>query len=454
MTRSLLGVALLLAGAAGPADAEPLSRAQAVQVALHANPQVQKSLEDLAMFRGRKREALADALPELTLLGSATRYRDPALLNSSSFDSFPPELRSALRPVPANLYEGVARLHQTLFTFKVGRAVKAAGLAMTLGDEQLRRARQAVALEAISAYDGYLLALEQVQVAEKSVRQKERHLETARNRRAAGVATDLEVLRTRVDVENQRAILLRFRGQADLARSALNAVMLRPIDSAVEPTDRLDFVPLEVGLDEAVREAWENRPEARAASLSEKIYDELVGVARAEGRPRLDFDAVWGYSVRQPRNFFESDFTKWSATVTLTVPVFDGFRTAGKVAQARADRAKVTQDRLALQNQIRLEAKGAVDRLAVARSILEAAALNVAQAQKALEMTQANYQYGAATTLDVLDAQAALVQAESNRILALYEHASARAQLRYVMARDPLDPTPTQAGRADPGGDP
>ena len=93
----------------------------------------------------------------------------------------------------------------------------------------------------------------------------------------------------------------------------------------------------------------------------------------------------------------------------------------------------------AIENQIRLEAKDAVDRLAVARSILEAAELNVAQAQKASDMTQANYQHGAATTLDVLDAQAALTLAESNRLEALFEHANARATLRYVMARDPLD---------------
>ena len=80
--------------------------------------------------------------------------------------------------------------------------------------------------------------------------------------------------------------------------------------------------------------------------------------------------------------------------------------------------------------------------MAVGQSILEAAELNVAQAEKAFDMTQANYQHGAATTLDVLDAQAALTVAESNRLEALWEHANARATLRYVMARDPLDPPP------------
>jgi outer membrane protein TolC len=57
-------------------------------------------------------------------------------------------------------------------------------------------------------------------------------------------------------------------------------------------------------------------------------------------------------------------------------------------------------------------------------------------------MTEANYRLGAATTLDVLNAQAALAQAEFTRVEALYAHANARAGLRYVMGQDPLDDTP------------
>jgi outer membrane protein TolC len=71
--------------------------------------------------------------------------------------------------------------------------------------------------------------------------------------------------------------------------------------------------------------------------------------------------------------------------------------------------------------------------------VLRAADLNVTQAQRALDMTQANYALGAATPLDVLDIQAALVLAESVRLEALHAQANARATLRWVMARDPLD---------------
>lgn len=443
-------VSCLLVPALAPSvGAEALSRAEAVRVALEKNPEVLRAQAERRRLQGFVREARADALPDLAFVGSALRYRDPALLNSSSFDAFPAELRDSLRPVPANLYEGVGTIRQTLWSFKLGHAIAAARLGASYGEEDLRRSRQAVALAAVRAYDTYLLTLEKVRVAENTVAQKERHLDVARSRRAAGVVTDLDVLRTLVDLENNRALLLRLRGQAELARGALNAVMVRPIDAAVEPTDRLEYRPWSVPLDEAVERAWAERPEARAVVLAERIRERLLGVARGESKPSLELNGAWGFSVREPSNFFDGDFAKWSASVTLRVPVFDGLRAAGRVAQARAERDKAAQDRVAVENQIRLEAKDAVDRLRVAGSVLEAAELNLSQAQKALEMTEANYRHGAATTLDVVDAQAALAFADSNRVEALFEHASARATLRHVMALDPLEPSAAEPTTGD-----
>ena len=221
--------------------------------------------------------------------------------------------------------------------------------------------------------------------------------------------------------------------------------MVEPTDKPIEPTDGLEFQ--ETAADQAVqqqvvREAIANRPEVKAVTWNEKIYDEAIGIYKADMQPRLDFNGAYGWSVRDTENFFESNYKKWSLAVTLKIPVFDGWRTAGKVAQARAERARVGQDRVAIETQIDLEAKQAVDRLRVAASVFHAAELNVAQARKAQEMTDANYRLGAATPLDVLDAQAALTQAEFVRVEALHAHANARVGLRYVTGQDPLGDAP------------
>ena len=445
MTRRTMMAVLAASLVPAAAGAQTLSRAEAVAVALANNPEVRKSQQALLSLRGQGKEALADALPEVNVYGSSTRYRDPSLLNSSSFDAFPPELREALRPVPQNLFDGTAQLKQTLYSFKLGRAIKAARYAVSMGQEQEKSVTRSVALDTIRAYNEYLLDVEKVKVAEKAVRQQESHVAMAKNRRAAGVATDLEVLRLQVALENQRVVYERTRGQADFARGALNAAMVRPIDAPVEPSDSLVHQDFDVSLETVVQEAMANRSEVKAAQLAVRVNDELIGVVRGEFRPSLDLNASYGYSVRRPGNFFSGDYTRWNAAITLTIPVFDGLRNSGKVAQAKARRESADQDRIALENQIRLSAKQARDVLVTAGRVLEAADLNVTQAQKALDMTQANYSLGAATPLDVLDAQAALTLAESLRLEALYAHANARAVLRWVMGRDPLDTAPASA---------
>jgi len=435
--RSSVAIVLVLAAAA-PAAAEPLSRAEAVARALERNPTMMRSLADRDGLRGRAKEARADALPEVSVYGTFLRYQDPGFFNSPNIDEFPPEILQAFRPIASNLWDGNVALRQTLWSFSLGKAIRAAGYAEHLGEENVRSARQDVALRAIFAYNAHLLALGQVKVAETVVNQKEKQLEMARNRRGAGVATDLEVLRFEVDLANARTTLLRLSGAADLSRGDLNAVMVEPTDKPIEPTDSLEFVETAADQQQVVQEAVASRPEVQAVAWNEKIYDEAIGIYKADMQPRLDLNGAFGWSVRETPNFFEPNYKKWSLSVTLKVPVFDGWRTAGRVAQARADRAKVGQDRVALETLIDLEAKQAVDRLRVASSVFHAAELNVTQARKALDMTEANYRLGAATTLDVLDALAAFTQAEFSRLEALHAHANARAGLRYVIGQDPL----------------
>ena len=432
-------IILLLVLAAASAAAEPLSRREAVSRALERNPTVKRSLADRDGLRGRAKQARADALPEVNVYGTFLRYQDPSFLNSPNIDQLPPDLLGAFRPLPSNLWDGNVSMRQTLWSFSLGKAIRAAGYAEHLGDENVRTARQDVALQAIFAYNAHLLALGQVKVAETVVNQKEKQLEMARTRRGNGVATDLEVLRFEVDLANARTTLLRLQGAAELARGDLNAVMVEPTDKAIEPTDALEFVETPADQQQVVREAVTARPEIQAVGWSERISDEAVGIYKADMQPRVDFNGAFGWSTRLPENFFDPNYEKWSLSVTLKVPVFDGFRTAGRVAQARAERARIGQDRVALQTLIDLEAKQAVDRLRVASSVFHAAELNVTQARKALDMTEANYRLGAATTLDVLDAQAAFTQAEFSRLEALHAHANARAGLRYVMGQDPLE---------------
>jgi len=423
---------------AAPLGAQTLSRADAVAQALAANPEVKLSLAQVAVLEGRIVEAKADALPEINWNTLAMRSRDPGLLNSPNFDAFPPEFRDALSPLPANAFSTTADFKQTLFSFKLGKALEAARLARTAGEHDVQRARQMTALDAVRSYNQLLFAMEQLRIIQTNVQSKQSHVDSARNRRAAGVATELEVLRAEVDLENARAEALRAENEVIAARATLNTVMLRPTNTPIQPTDTLEAVPFETGFEEAVKEALGARPELQLLRTREEFQDRLVDVAAADSKPTFDFTGSYGFAVRRPENLFQPDYTRWSAAVNITVPLFDGWRTAGRVAQARGERETITQQIAVLENQVRLDVQSAFDSLALANRTIQAAELNVTQARRAAEMTEANYKLGAATQLDVVDAQQALRQAENIRNQALFTHANARASLKFVMGREPL----------------
>ena len=437
--RILLFVLMSMLSLADPVSAQPLTRAEAVAQALAANPQVKLSFEQVALLEGRIVEARADALPEISWNTLGMRSRDPGLLNSPNFDAFPQEFRDALSPIPANAFSTALDFRQTLFSFKLGKALAAARIARRAGLQDVLRARQMTALDAIRSYNQLLFAIEQLRVIQNNVQSMQSHLEYARNRRAAGAATELEVLRAEVDVENQRAEALRAENEVGAARATLNTVMLRPTTTPIDPTDTLSIVSFDAEFEAAVKEALTARPELQMLRLQEQFHDTLVDVAAAEAKPSVDFTGSYGFAVRRPDNFFQQEYVRWSASVHIAVPLFDGLRTGGRVAQARAQRNTTTQQIAALENQVRLDVQSAFDALTLANRTIKAAELNVTQARRAAEMTEANYRLGAATQLDVIDAQQALRQAENIRNQSLYTHANARASLRYVMGRDPLD---------------
>jgi HAE1 family hydrophobic/amphiphilic exporter-1 len=429
---------IAVAVAPAPAFAQQLSRSQAVAQAVGANPEVKLSLEQISLLEGRIIEARADALPDINWSTRVIRSRDPGLLNSPNFDLFPIEFRSALVPIAGNSFDTFADIQQPIWSFKLGKAIEAARLARDAGQEDVRRARQVTALNAVQAYNQLLFAIEQLRVARSTIDQKQGHVDVARNRRAAGAATELEVLRAEVDLENQRADLNRTETQVSIARARLNTLMQRPTETPIDPTDVLVAMPVAATFDQAVAEALRARPELTFLKFEVQIRNKLIDVTRADMKPRVDFNGAYGFSVRNPSNLFSVNYARWAAGVTVKVPLFDGQRTAGRVAQGEAERNMVTQRIAALENQIRLDVQSAWDSLTLADKTLGAAELNVIQARRAAEMTDANYRLGAATPLDVLDAQQALAMAENIRNQALFIHANARASLSFVMGRDPL----------------
>jgi outer membrane protein TolC len=114
------------------------------------------------------------------------------------------------------------------------------------------------------------------------------------------------------------------------------------------------------------------------------------------------------------------------------VPLFDGWRTVGRVAQAKTDAARAALDERKLRDGIALEARVAVNAVREAADIVTGLRGTVQQAERLIFLAEKGYEHGVKTHLDVQDAQLNLLNAKSQLARALRDYHVARVALDWV----------------------
>ncbi len=434
---------IALAGSAGfaqpAAQQETVTLSEAIRLALEAHPDVGVAQAGADLLKGRIREVRAQALPEVSIHSDATRLRDPSLLNASGLDKFPEELRRALVPSPVNLFDYSITLKQPLYTAgKVGTAMRLASVEAEGALAEIDRARQDLSLNVVRAFYGLVWAERYRDLVAETQEQRKKHAEMARTRYRLGVATEVDVLRSEVNVANGAADLVRADNGIRQARALLNYYLVRPIAFPTRVSGEFEELPWKDGdLEELTREALRRRPELARLRIAERSAASQLDLARAESRMKLDFAGSYGIVSRLPENLADRNFASWNVALRFTLPVFDGFKRSGLAWQATAAQRAAQLQRQKAEQQVRLALQQGLDELAAARETIAAARANIRQADRVLSMTQNNYRYGAATTLDIVDAQTALAAARTNLLRGLHDYSVARATLRWAAGMAP-----------------
>jgi len=442
-----LSTAIILIALACPvvgqvaAEKQSLTLEEAVNLAMERNPQILTARARTDVLEGQIKQVKSQAFPSINLNGTGVRWRDPAFLNSSSFDDIPAEFRDAMVPRGANLFDYNVNVAQPIYTAgKVGTALQLAKLEREGVGIDVTKIEQDIRVQVVRAFYGVLLSKKHLEIAQDTIKQRERHLDMARTRFRGGVATEVDVLRSEVSVANARPEVLRAENGVRYARSLLNNLMARPTDFPTDVVGELIYIDAEKsGIQEVVEKAYSGRAELQRLRLNEKEAEAQRKLANAESRMRVDLNARYGFSSRLTSNLVDPTFTSWMFTLNFQLPLFDGGRRAGLVEQAIAGERIARLTRSQVQDAISLEAQTAIDELHRADQTVQAARASVKEAERVLTMMEQNYNYGAATTLDVQDSQTAVSVARLNLYQSLHDHTVARAQLRYVMGDDPLE---------------
>lgn len=397
--------------------------------ALGRSREIQLAIEEQAKAKHLTTEAWADVYPRLDLDASYTRLDRLPLAGGGS----------------KNNYDVAATI--TLPLFRGGGTVagiRKATLNEWLTDEQFRGTRQQIVYAVKRAYYDAVLARELLEASKTSVTFAERLLADTQKDKAAGIASEFDVIRARVEVKNFTAQQVQAENRYRLAVATLLDVMGVSQESKITLTDPLrhdaSFKPVR---EDAVRTAFMRHPDLLQAELSIRMNKQLVKAKQSALWPRIDAFFSPSYARPKPDNPARSHSwgDDWYAGFSLTYTLFEGFRTMARIAQARDDlRASeiVLKD---AEERILLQIQQAILSMEDANKFVESQKENRKQAEEALRLVNLGYDQGIRKQVEVLDAQRALDEAKANYWQAVYQHEVAKLDLEKatgILDREPM----------------
>jgi len=450
----LASLVLPLLPALAAAETLELRLTEAVDLALEQNPTVRRARETITEFGHQVRQVRADALPQIDLTLSAQKFRDPGLRNSPAFgdlpDFLPPE---ALEPFSFADYAYSFRLEQPLYTFgRVGGALEAAREQLGAVKQDVRSVESAVARDAAIAYYDLLLARERLAVFEAERASRERQLEQVKDRLALEDATRLDVLNAEVALANLRPRILGAENEAAVSLARLNEVLGRPIDAPVEPVEALrlpDPLPIVPGYAVLLEQASLTRPELLRFELGRRVLKAGQRVTRADTLPEISAAGSIGINSYDAHNLTDPTFRNWSAGVFLRWTIFDGFRTSSAVARLESQVRQSRLEEAAFRNALAREVERSSGEWRRGLQAIEAAELASEQARAARRLAEESFRWGAASVLEILEAERSFQQAELSKAESYYVALTALADVKFLVGLRPdapLDPVLAAAG--------
>jgi outer membrane protein TolC len=400
------------------ADPLPLSVKDAVDRALQFNLGLLLQEEAAKTAHGARWRALADLLPNVS--GSAGESRQ--VINLAAY-GFPTE-----HPIvgPFNVFDARVFLSQPLLDIQAinqSRAASANERAATLG---IRTARDLVTLVAVNLYLESVAAASRIDAARAQQATAEALFKQASDMKQAGLVAGIDVLRTQVQIQNQRQRAIRAENDFEKAKLQLARAIGLPIGQPITLTDKIPYAPLaDVTLESALNTAFESRADYLAARERLAAAEASRRAAFGERLPTLHLDADYG--AIGPTT--ESAHSTYRLAATVRVPIFEG----GRATARRIESESLVRQRQAevedFRGRVEYDVRAALLDLRAATQQLEAAQTNTTLAGQELEQARDRFAAGIAGNLEVTQAQETVATASESLIAALYAHNLAKASL-------------------------
>lgn len=415
---AMAGGAWALAG--GPAAGQSLP--EAVALAYETNPTLRLQRQQVGLMDEAFVQARSGLRPQLNASSTATYSATTVNAGRSGLvdtngDGVPDTSVSGSGVTERNFASASITLIQPLYAGgRTAAAISVAEADILAARETLRDTEAAVVQTVVQAYADVRRDMKVVEVREKDVATLARQLEEAQATFDAGIVTGTDVAQAKARLGTSHAQLAAAHSQVEISRGALAQIIGREPDD-LTPKPSLEAL-LPQGLGDAIAHAEAESGRLRSAEMTVLASRKRVDVAKAQRRPTISLRGSTGYSGQIDP--FSADRLAQNVTVSLTTtfPLYSGGLYASQVRQA-VERNGMDETRLELtRRQVRQATRQAWNQLQAARAAVVANTDVVKAAGIAAIGVRLEYEVGLRNTLDVLNAEQELRNAELALIIA------------------------------------
>ncbi len=428
-------IVIALLNIIGSASARTLTLDEAVQEALKGNQDYQIARTELEKAEAEIQSATADVYPHLILGSTYTRNLEiPEIVFGGQ----------TFRLGTENQIDAGLTLKQPIWQGgKVLAAIKIARTYRKYTEEAVHEVEAEVVFNVRQSFLDVILARDVVNVYRDALAAAELNLEIVSKMHAQGVVSEYEKLRAEVEVANLRPQLLQAQNRADLALHALRNFLSLETSDEIELQYSFDStnVGQVLSLPHVTELAIANRSVLRQQDHLKEITRRAVGIAKAENSPKFDFISQYGW--RYQADDFGLDGENWSpnwtASISMSFPIFNGFSTKASVRKAKVDRQQAEMSYEKMREQVELQVRDAFLRYGEANERLQSQRKTIEQAEEGLRISRIRYQNGIGTQLEILSSESALTLARSNFVQATHDAALAVYRLLRVSGMTTFD---------------
>ena len=373
---------------------------EALHSALEHNERIAASRHRVSQAEEDVRIARSPMLPQVNLQGRHIRMKEI-------------EVRAPGLGGPDRYNEASIQASQVLFQGgKLRSSLHASRYAMKSSRLEDYRTREQILFSVSGTYYNALFARRSVEIAENQLTRSNRQLELAESRREVGLVDMTAVLRARVQVAAAMEAIEEAKNNYSIAleQLALEMGIAQPPESIREPG------PIELtedlSVEQYIERAYENRRDLKASKEGLQAAMKQVDAQRGDFLPRLSLEG--SYSIVDDDDVYYGDDYNWQAALVASYPLFTGMRDSAEVARARARQSEAEASVNRIKQEIRLDVRSAYADIQTRKTMVQHIDDQVESARANYEQVAAKFEEGLASTVDVVDAQTALNEAELN----------------------------------------